>query len=62
MKKDMKTWAIKLRGRSFYQPLDGVPFFFHTKNAASIVAERVGRIDNIKAEVIRVKVRIEEVL
>jgi hypothetical protein len=33
MKKDIKGWAIKLRGRNFYQNHDGVPFLFKTKRS-----------------------------
>lgn len=60
MKKDIKTWAIKLRGRSFYQNQDGIPFFFSTKSAASIIALRVEKIDGTKAEPVRIKMRVEE--
>ena len=61
MKKDIKAWAIKLRGRSFHQGSDGNPFLYATRADASIVAMRFGSWQSIKAEVVRVKARIEEV-
>jgi hypothetical protein len=61
MKKDIKMWAIKLRGRSF-RSLNGAPFLYMKKSDASIVAMRVGEASGIKAEPIRVRVRIEEIL
>ena len=60
MKKDAKAWAIKLRGRSF-RSLNGVPFLYMKKEEASIVAMRVAEANGIKAEPIRVRVRIEEI-
>jgi hypothetical protein len=60
MKKDVKAWAVKLRGRSF-RGLNGVPFLYMKKADASIIAMRVGQADGIKAEAIRVRVRIEEI-
>ena len=61
MKKDTKAWAVKLRGRSF-RSLNGVPFLYTTKAQASLVAMRVGQVDGIKSEPIRVRVRIEEIV
>ena len=61
IKKDMKAWAIKIRGRNFYQNIDGVPFLFATKKVASSVASRVETIGGTLAEPIRVKVRVEEI-
>jgi hypothetical protein len=60
MKKDIKAWAIKLRGRSF-RSLDGVPFLYTTKSEAAAIATRVAKANNLTAEPIRVKVRIEEI-
>ncbi len=60
MKKDSKAWAIKLRGRSF-RSLNGVPFLYVNKTEASMVAMRVAQTNGIKAEPIRVRVRIEEI-
>jgi len=31
MKKDMKVWAIKLRGRSFYKDSYDIPFVYPTR-------------------------------
>lgn len=62
MKKDSKAWAIKLRGRSFYQNLDGMPFLYFTKSAASSIAMRVHAIGGTKAEPIRVRIRVEEIV
>lgn len=62
MKKDAKAWAIKLRGRSFYQNHDGVPFLFPTKRNASSAALRVGILEGTTAQPIRVRVRIEEIV
>ena len=60
MKKDSKAWAIKLRGRSF-RGLNGTPFLYMRKSDASSVAMRVAKEHGIKAEPIRVRVRIEEI-
>jgi hypothetical protein len=61
IKKDMKAWAVKLRGRSFYQGTDGNPFLYTTKLDASSVAMRMALEQAITAEPIRVRVRIEEI-
>ena len=61
MKKDTKAWAIKLRGRSFYQNTDRQPFLYTTKSAALNVAMRIQHWESIKAEPTRVRVRIEEI-
>lgn len=61
MKKDLKAWAIKLRGRSFYQTADGMPIMYFSKSEASLIAMRVRAIGGTKAEPIRVRVRIEEI-
>jgi hypothetical protein len=61
MKKDVKSWAIKLRGRNFYQSTDGNPFLYKTRVAASSVAMRIRAYESILAEPIRVRVRIEEI-
>jgi hypothetical protein len=60
MKKDIKMWAIKLRGRSF-RSHNGVPFLYDKKADASIIAMRVGQADGTLAQPIRVRVRIEEI-
>jgi hypothetical protein len=61
MKKDIKAWAIKLRGRSF-RSLDGVPFLYVTKSEAAAIAMRVERASGTTAQPIRVRVRIEEIV
>jgi hypothetical protein len=61
MKREIKTWAIKLRGRSFYQNNDGFPYLFPTKRNASSAALRVGILEGTTAQPIRVRVRIEEI-
>ena len=42
MKKDIKAWAIKLRGRSFYQGTDGNPFLYKTPRCERI--EQVAKV------------------
>jgi len=61
MKKDIKAWAIKLRGRNFYQGTEGNPFLYKTKSAALNVAMRIQQWESIHADPIRVRVRIEEI-
>jgi hypothetical protein len=61
MKKDIKAWAIKLRGRSFYQDAKGAPVLYKTLSDASSSALRIRTWQEIKAEPIRVRVRIEEI-
>lgn len=60
VKKDMKAWSIKLRGRSFYQMSSGGPVTLNTKHEAIIFADGITRTTGVKAEAVRVKVRIEE--
>ncbi len=60
MKKDIKMWAIKLRGRSF-RSMNGVPFLYTKKADASIVAMRAAQANGTTAQPIRVRVRIEEI-
>jgi deoxyribose-phosphate aldolase len=60
MRRDTKAWAIKLRGRSFYKTSTGGPVTLTTKQDAVIYAESITRTTGIKAEAVRVKVRIEE--
>jgi hypothetical protein len=61
MKKDVKAWAVKLKGRSFHQSTDRNPFLYTTKSAALDVAMRIQHWESIKAEPVRVRVRIEEI-
>ena len=60
MRRDTKAWAIKLRGRSFYKMSTGGAVTLTTKQDAVIYAESITRTKGIKAEAVRVKVRIEE--
>jgi hypothetical protein len=59
MKKDIKAWAIKIRNRSFYTQ-EGQVRLFHTRADANYAAEKVTFATSIRAEPIRVKIRIEE--
>ena len=61
MKKDIKAWAIKLRGRSFFLDLDGTPYMRKTRSDAEIRANYIRLHEAIKAEPVRVRVRIEEI-
>jgi hypothetical protein len=60
MKISIKSWAIKLRGRSFYKMSTGGPVTLNTKREAEIFADSITQTTGVKAEAIRVKVRIEE--
>ena len=66
MKKDIKAWAIKLRGRSFYQDSYNIPFLYPTRRHATEEAEKIADLKNRNpanrspsTEIICVKVRIE---
>jgi hypothetical protein len=61
MKKDIKAWAIKIRERSFFLDPDGTPYMRKTRTEAGIRAECIRLYEDIKAEPIRVRVRIEEI-
>ena len=61
MKKDSKAWAIKLRGRSFYKMSTGGAVTLGTKQEAIIYAASIERTTGVKAEAVRVRVRIEEI-
>ena len=60
MKKITKCWAIKLRGRSFLLNSSRDPFLFRTEIEAKRMAHEITFHKEIKTEVIRVKVRVEE--
>jgi hypothetical protein len=69
MKKDMKVWAIKLRGRSFYKDSYDIPFVYPTRIAAVMETEKIADRKNRNpmntspsTEVVRVRVRIEEII
>jgi hypothetical protein len=55
------AWAIKIRGRSFYKMSTGGAVTLTTKQEATIYADSITRTTGIKAEAIRVRVRIEEI-
>lgn len=61
MKIEFKSWAVKLRGRSFYKMSTGSPATFNTRQDATSFAENLERGTGIKAAPVRVRVRIEEV-
>jgi hypothetical protein len=61
MKKDIKAWAVKIRGRSFYLDLDGTPYMRTTRAEVEISAKYIRLYEDIKAEPVRVRVRIEEI-
>ena len=61
MKKDIKTWAIKIRGRSFYLRSNGSPWTFANKEDADDFSQSVSDRYEILAESVRVRVKVEEV-
>jgi hypothetical protein len=61
MKKDIKAWAIKIRGRSFYLDPEGTPYMRTTRAEAELRATHIRLYEDIKAQPIRVRVRIEEI-
>ena len=61
MKKDIKAWAVKIRGRSFYLDLDGTPYMRTTRAEVEIRANYIRLYQDIKAEPVRVRVRIEKI-
>ena len=61
MKKDIKAWAIKLRGRSFYLDEWGRAQLFRTQLVAQAIAHTIRNRENVLAAPIRVRVRIEEI-
>jgi len=61
MKKDIKAWAIKLRGRYFYLSSTGAPWTFLTRKEAESFAQNAARHYGTTAQPIRVRVRIEEI-
>jgi hypothetical protein len=61
MKKDIKAWAVKLRDRNFYSNNIGVPHIYKTRASALEGCRYLEFFDHIKAETVRVRVRIEEI-
>ena len=62
MKKDIKAWAIKIRGRSFYLDSDGTPYMRRTRAEVEVRVEYIKLHEAVKAESARVRVRIEEIV
>jgi hypothetical protein len=54
-------WAVKLRGRSFYKSSNGGPVTLNTKQIATVYAGSIEQTTGVKAEAVRVRVRIEEI-
>ncbi len=68
MKKDLKLWAIKLRGRSLYQDSYNIPYLFPTRVAAILERDNIANWKNRNpmnrspsTEIVRVRVRVEVV-
>jgi hypothetical protein len=61
MKKDIKAWAIKIRERSFFLDPDGTPYLRTTCAEVQLRANYIRLYKDIKAEPVRVRVRIEEI-
>jgi hypothetical protein len=66
MKKDLKAWAIKLRGRSLYQNSYNIPYLYPTRVEAELEMERIADLKNrnphninVSTQLVRVKVRVE---
>jgi hypothetical protein len=66
MKKDLKLWAIKLRGRSLYKDSYNVPYLYPTRLDAVEEALKIADWKNRNpmnrspsTEIVRVKVRVE---
>lgn len=66
MKKDLKLWAIKLRGRSLYKDSYNIPYLYPTRVAAMLETENIADRKNRNpmntspsTEIVRVRVRVE---
>jgi hypothetical protein len=66
MKKDLKAWAIKLRGRSLYQDSYNIPYLYPTRIEAKLETEEIADWKNRNphnvspsTEIVRVRVRVE---
>lgn len=66
MKKDLKLWAIKLRGRSLYKDTYNIPYLYPTRLDAVEEALKIADWKNRNpmnrspsTEIVRVKVRVE---
>lgn len=61
IKKEMKSWAIKIRGRSFFLRTNGTPWTFGNKQDADHFAQNYVDRYGVPAKAVRVKVLVEEV-
>lgn len=61
MKKTIRCWALKVRGRRFYTTASGVPWTFFTRKDAVAFAEAIQRTTDAKITVIRVLIKAEEI-
>lgn len=66
MNKEIKAWAIKLRGRSLYKNSYDIPYLYPTRVAAMLETEKIADSRNRNpmnitpsTEIVRVKVRVE---
>ena len=62
MKKVFKAWAVKLRGKSFAPDINGHPLLFKNKASADQYAWYWNTERKVKAECVRVNVRVEEAI
>ena len=61
IKKDMKSWAIKIRSRSFFLRSNGTPWTFANKQDADLFAQNYIDRYGVLAKVVRVRFLVEEV-
>jgi len=61
IKKEMKAWAVKLRGRSFFLRTAGTPWIFGNKKEAYYFAQSYIEHYGVFAKAVRVRVLVEEV-
>ena len=61
IKKEIKAWAVKLRGRNFWLDNHGTPWIFSTKKWAEQQSKAIEERDSIIAKPVRVRVLVEEV-
>lgn len=66
MKKEIKAWAIKLRGRSLYQDSYNIPYLYPTRIAAVLETEKFADSKNRNpmnivpsTEIVRIRVSVE---
>ena len=68
MRKEIKAWAIRLRGRSLYQDSYNIPHLYPTRVEAVLETEKIADRKNRNpmnrspsTEIVRVKVCVEEI-